>query len=109
MGKKFYTSIHVFHLAVKLRRACRRTMTEAAHNGQCESGRGVISLPIAISQWKTFTVCRERGIPILVEAERLRPCLNRLLELADYVVTSAHFPEAAPCPFLFPCVNTLAV
>ena len=32
----------------------------------------------------------------MVEAERLRPCLNKLLELADYVVTSAHFPEAGP-------------
>ena len=53
---------------------------------------------------------RERGIPILVEAERLRPCLNRLLELADYVVTSAHFPQAALTrhPAHTPCYQTNA-
>lgn len=37
---------------------------------------------------------RAGGIPVLVEAERLRPNLERLLEYADYVVTSAHFPQA---------------
>lgn len=36
---------------------------------------------------------RERGIPVLVEAERLRPGLDILLQYADYVVTSAHFPQ----------------
>lgn len=36
---------------------------------------------------------RERGIPVLVEAERLRPGLEVLLAEADYVVTSAHFPQ----------------
>ena len=35
---------------------------------------------------------RQRSIPILVEAERLRPGLEELLQEADYVVTSAHFP-----------------
>ncbi len=30
---------------------------------------------------------------MLVEAERLRPGLDQLLALADYVVTSAHFPQ----------------
>ncbi|EIE21663.1 PfkB-type carbohydrate kinase, partial [Coccomyxa subellipsoidea C-169] len=34
------------------------------------------------------------GIPVLVEAERLRPGLNELLAHADYVVTSARFPQA---------------
>lgn len=36
---------------------------------------------------------RERGVPVLVEAERLRPGLEELLSYADYVVTSAHFPQ----------------
>ena len=36
---------------------------------------------------------RERGIPVLVEAERLRPGLDVLLEQADCVITSAHFPH----------------
>jgi sugar/nucleoside kinase (ribokinase family) len=35
------------------------------------------------------------GVPVLVEAERLRPGLDALLALADFVVTSAHFPAAA--------------
>lgn len=36
---------------------------------------------------------REKGIPVLVEAERLRPGLDVLLQHADCVVTSAHFPQ----------------
>lgn len=32
------------------------------------------------------------NVPVLVEAERLRPGLEELLQEADYVVTSAHFP-----------------
>ncbi|GIM06443.1 hypothetical protein Vretimale_10760 [Volvox reticuliferus] len=36
---------------------------------------------------------RLRKIPVLVEAERLRPSLELLLAEADYVVTSAHFPQ----------------
>lgn len=36
---------------------------------------------------------RRRGIPVLVEAERLRPGLDALLAEADYVCTSAHFPQ----------------
>ncbi len=39
---------------------------------------------------------RKRGIPILVEAERLRPTLEALLQEADYVCTSAHFPQVEP-------------
>lgn len=35
---------------------------------------------------------KEQGVPVLVEAERLRPGLEELLQEADYVVTSAHFP-----------------
>lgn len=35
---------------------------------------------------------RAAGIPVLVEAERLRPGLELLLAEADYVVSSAHFP-----------------
>lgn len=33
------------------------------------------------------------GIPILVEAERLRPDLDMLMAEADFIVTSSHFPE----------------
>ena len=36
---------------------------------------------------------RQQGVPILVEAERLRPNLEALLLEADYVCTSAHFPQ----------------
>ncbi|MEW5302516.1 MAG: hypothetical protein WDW36_005295 [Sanguina aurantia] len=36
---------------------------------------------------------RGAGIPVLVEAERLRPNLELLLAEADYVVTSANFPQ----------------
>jgi sugar/nucleoside kinase (ribokinase family) len=36
---------------------------------------------------------RARGVPVLVEGERLRPGLEALLAEADYVVTSAHFPQ----------------
>jgi sugar/nucleoside kinase (ribokinase family) len=36
---------------------------------------------------------RTAGVPVLVEAERLRPNLEDLLMLADYVVTSKHFPQ----------------
>jgi hypothetical protein len=35
-----------------------------------------------------------RGVPVLVEGERLRPGLEALLGQADYVVCSAHFPQA---------------
>ena len=40
---------------------------------------------------------RSRRIPILVEAERLRPGLNDLLAQADYVITSATFPQVRHC------------
>ncbi|GLI60496.1 hypothetical protein VaNZ11_002658, partial [Volvox africanus] len=36
---------------------------------------------------------RLRKIPVLVEAERLRPSLELLMAEADYIVTSAHFPQ----------------
>lgn len=36
---------------------------------------------------------RAAGVPVLVEGERLRPGLQDLLAQADYVVTSAHFPQ----------------
>jgi hypothetical protein len=36
---------------------------------------------------------KRKGLPVLVEAERLRPGLELLLAEADYVVTSAHFPQ----------------
>ena len=34
-----------------------------------------------------------------MEAERLRPGLDELLDEADYIVTSAHFPQAS-APFI---------
>ena len=43
---------------------------------------------------------QERGIPILVEAERLRDSLPDLLQYATYVTSSAHYPRVisgAPC------------
>ncbi len=36
---------------------------------------------------------RARGIKVLVEAERLRPGLDKLMEEADFVVTSTGFPR----------------
>lgn len=36
---------------------------------------------------------QRRGIEILVEGERLRPSLGNLLDFADYIVTSSHFPQ----------------
>ena len=39
------------------------------------------------------SAARQRGVPVLVEAERVRPHLEGLLPLADYVITSAHYPE----------------
>eukprot|EP00891_Asterochloris_glomerata_P004544 jgi/Astpho2/4544/e_gw1.00067.193.1_t len=36
---------------------------------------------------------RSAGVPVLVEAERLRPSLEQLLAEADFVCTSAHFPQ----------------
>ena len=36
---------------------------------------------------------RRRGVKVLVEAERVRPHLEDLLPLADYVVTSKHYPQ----------------
>ena len=36
---------------------------------------------------------RQQGVPVLVEAERLRPNLEMLLGEADYVCTSTHFPQ----------------
>lgn len=41
------------------------------------------------------TAARAAGVPVLVEGERLRPGLQDLLALADYVVTSAHFPQVS--------------
>jgi len=35
---------------------------------------------------------REAGVQVLVEAERIRPGLDDLLPLADFIVTSKHFP-----------------
>ena len=36
---------------------------------------------------------RAQGVPVVVEGERLRPGLETLLQEADHVVTSAHFPQ----------------
>ena len=42
---------------------------------------------------KLAKAARAAGVPVLVEAERLRPTLEELLQEADYVCTSAHFPQ----------------
>jgi hypothetical protein len=34
-------------------------------------------------------------VPVVVEAERPRPGLDALLQEADYVLTSAHFPQVS--------------
>lgn len=48
---------------------------------------------------------RAAGVPVLVEGERLRPGLDALLAEADFVVTSAHFPQArGPLRTVFACV-----
>ena len=39
-------------------------------------------------------VARQVGIPIVVEAERLRPGLELLMAEADFVVTSSSYPSA---------------
>ena len=41
---------------------------------------------------------RARGVPVLVEGERLRPGLDALLAAADFVTTSAHFPQVPHRP-----------
>lgn len=49
---------------------------------------------LAEAALKVAQAARRKGIPVLVEAERLRPGLNELLAQADFVVTSASFPQA---------------
>ncbi len=47
---------------------------------------------------------RQRGVPVLVEAERLREGLDELLKEADYLCTSAHFPKGNTLfPYLCRC------
>lgn len=36
---------------------------------------------------------RQKGVPVLVEAERPRQGLGELLQQADYLCTSTHFPQ----------------
>lgn len=42
---------------------------------------------------KLAKAARAQQVPVIVEAERLRPTLEQLLQQADYVSTSAHFPQ----------------
>ena len=49
---------------------------------------------------------RHKQISVLVEAERLRPTLDELLQEADYVCTSAHFPQVT-CPSVCTVVHFL--
>eukprot|EP00798_Chlamydomonas_sp_ICE-L_P024090 gene24090-9664_t len=42
---------------------------------------------------KVAARAKAKGVPMLVEGERLRPALDDLLVQGDYVVTSAHFPQ----------------
>lgn len=48
---------------------------------------------LAEAALKVARAARAKRIPVLVEAERLRPGLNELLAQADFVVTSASFPQ----------------
>ena len=55
---------------------------------------------------------RQSGVPVLVEAERLRPNLEVLLREADYICTSAHFPQVCQRNifiFMVSCVVVLLV
>lgn len=47
---------------------------------------------------KLARAARQKQVPVLVEAERLRPTLEQLLQEADCVSTSAHFPQVV-CRF----------
>lgn len=38
---------------------------------------------------------KSRGIPIIVDAERLREGLDDILDFASYVVCSTKFPQAS--------------
>lgn len=40
---------------------------------------------------------RQKGVPVLVEAERPREGLDELLQQADYLCTSTHFPKVHQC------------
>ena len=48
---------------------------------------------LAEAALRIAVAARREKIPVLVEAERLRPGLNDLLAQADFVVTSANFPK----------------
>lgn len=50
-------------------------------------------------------------LQVLVEAERLRPGLEGLLALADYVVTSAHYPQVprGACSAVRPGLGLMSV
>jgi hypothetical protein len=47
-----------------------------------------------------------KGIPILIDAERVREGLDDLLELADYAICSAKFPQAS---FFFFLINNIFI
>ncbi|CAM9098744.1 unnamed protein product [Laminaria digitata] len=40
------------------------------------------------------TLANERGIPVIIDAEKDRPYLKDLLPLADFIICNRHFPEA---------------
>lgn len=45
--------------------------------------------------WTLLLQAASKNIPILVDAERIREGLDDILELTDYVVCSAKFPQAS--------------
>lgn len=67
----------------------------ASRIGEALSGAALIYFDgrLAEAALQVAKAARSAGIPILVEAERLRPGLNELLAHADYVVTSTRFPK----------------
>lgn len=87
-------------------RTCIHTPGPALHEGELTDSliQALLSKAALVSFDGRLTeaaialaaAARQKGVPVLVEAERVRPHLERLLPLADYVVTSAHFPEVRP-------------
>lgn len=68
---------------------------QASHIEEALHGAALVYFDgrLAEAALRIAIAAKEAGIPILVEAERLRPGLNELLAHADYAVTSAKFPQ----------------
>ncbi|KAK9808210.1 hypothetical protein WJX73_009115 [Symbiochloris irregularis] len=84
-------------------RTCIHTPGAPLHEGELSKdfvarlleGAALISFDGRLTQdaIEVAAAAREQGVKVLVEAERVRPHLEGLLPLADYIITSAHFPQ----------------